>query len=93
MAAFSKEQWQIRFYYPREQRMILTTDDAHVRTLTLNRPDAMNAFNGQQFDDLTEALLAAQADTAVRVVVLTGTGRAFTTGLDLANTKPCDHVV
>jgi len=64
--------------------MILTTDDGHVRTITLNRPDAMNAFNGQQFDDLTEALLAAQAEAAVRVVIITGTGRAFTTGLDLS---------
>ena len=64
--------------------MVLTTDDGHVRTLTLNRPEAMNAFNGKQFDALTEALLAAGSDPAVRVVILTGSGRAFSTGLDLS---------
>ena len=64
--------------------MVLTKDSAYVRTITLNRPEAMNAFNGQQFDELTEALLAARDDAAVRVVVLTGAGRAFSTGLDLS---------
>ena len=64
--------------------MVLTKDSGYVRTITLNRPEAMNAFNGQQFDELTEALLAARDDAAVRVVVLTGAGRAFSTGLDLS---------
>jgi enoyl-CoA hydratase/carnithine racemase len=64
--------------------MVLTTDDGAVRTLTLNRPEAMNAFNGKQFDALAEALLEAGADPAIRVVILTGAGRAFSTGLDLS---------
>jgi enoyl-CoA hydratase/carnithine racemase len=64
--------------------MVLTEDDGNVRTLTLNRPEALNAFSGQLFDALTEALLSAEADPAVRVVILTGSGRAFTTGLDLS---------
>ena len=64
--------------------MVRTEDSGHVRTVTLNRPEAMNAFNGQQFDELTEALLAAQDDSAVRVVILTGAGRAFSSGLDLS---------
>lgn len=63
--------------------MLLTSDDGYVRTITLNRPEAMNAFNGQQFDNPTEALLAAGSNTTVRVVVLTGSGRALTTGLDV----------
>ena len=54
--------------------MVLTKDSGYVRTITLNRPEAMNAFNGQQFDELTEALLAARDDAAVRGVVLTGAG-------------------
>ena len=64
--------------------MILVSDKAHVRTITLNRPDAMNAFNGALFDSLTEGLLEAGEDSNVRVVVLTGKGKAFSTGLDLS---------
>ena len=64
--------------------MILVSDKAHVRTITLNRPDAMNAFNGALFDSLTEGLLQAGEDSNVRVVVLTGKGKAFSTGLDLS---------
>ncbi|MBA59785.1 MAG: crotonase [Gammaproteobacteria bacterium] len=64
--------------------MIIVSDDGHVRTITLNRPDAMNAFNGELFDALTEALLEAGADQNVRVAVLTGAGKAFSTGLDLS---------
>lgn len=64
--------------------MVQTTDTGHVRTITLNRPEAMNAFNGKQFDELTEALFSAGSDNTVRVVILTGAGRAFTTGLDLS---------
>ena len=64
--------------------MVITNDDNRVRTIALNRPDALNAFNGQQYDDLTEALLDARADDKCRVVVLTGTGRAFSAGADLS---------
>ena len=43
--------------------MILVSDKAHVRTIMLNRPDAMNAFNGALFDSLTEGLLEAGEDS------------------------------
>lgn len=59
-------------------------DRDRVRTLTLNRPDALNAFNEALYDELTEALRAASADDAVAVVLLTGAGRAFSAGTDLA---------
>ena len=59
------------------------SDRDGVRTITLNRPEALNAFNGEQFDDLTEAFLAAATDPACRAVVLTGRGRAFSAGADL----------
>ena len=39
--------------------MILTSDDGHVRSLTLDRPEAMNAFSGALFDALTEAMRRA----------------------------------
>ena len=56
--------------------MTLLIDDTNrVRTLTLNRPEALNAFNEALYDATAEALLAAAEDPEVAVVVLTGTGR------------------
>ncbi|WP_232680166.1 enoyl-CoA hydratase/isomerase family protein [Nocardioides sp. R-C-SC26] len=64
--------------------MTLQIDDAdRVRTLVLDRPDALNAFNEALYDALAEALLAAAADDDVAVVLLTGSGRAFSAGTDL----------
>lgn len=64
---------------------ILRVEDRdRVRTVTLNRPEALNAFNEALYDDLTVALRDAAADNAVAVVLLTGTGRAFSAGTDLA---------
>src|ERR1051326_3627998 len=54
-----------------------------VVTLTMNRPEVLNAFNDQLIDELTEALDAATRDDDVRCVVLTGAGRAFGSGQDL----------
>ena len=51
--------------------------------LTLNRPEALNAFNGAQRLQLASALQRAAADPQVRAVVLTGAGRAFSAGADL----------
>ena len=64
--------------------MLQTHDDGYVRVLTLDRPEALNAFSGALFDALTEGLLAAADDASVRVVILTGSGRAFSAGLDLS---------
>jgi enoyl-CoA hydratase/carnithine racemase len=58
-------------------------DDQRVRTLTLNRPDQLNAFNEALYDAATDALLAAADDPGVAVVLLTGAGRAFSAGTDL----------
>ncbi|HYB37808.1 MAG TPA: enoyl-CoA hydratase-related protein [Mycobacterium sp.] len=55
-----------------------------VRTLTLNRPKALNAFNEALYDATAVALLAAADDPEVAVVLLTGAGRAFSAGTDLA---------
>ncbi|PKM29507.1 MAG: enoyl-CoA hydratase [Gammaproteobacteria bacterium HGW-Gammaproteobacteria-11] len=54
-----------------------------ILTLTLNRPDRMNAFNGQMRRELLAAFDAADADDAVRVIIMTGAGRAFCAGADL----------
>jgi enoyl-CoA hydratase/carnithine racemase len=63
---------------------LLIDDTNRVRTLTLNRPEALNAFNEALYDATAEALLAAAEDPEVAVVVLTGTGRGFSAGTDLA---------
>ena len=55
-----------------------------VATVTLNRPEAMNAWTAQLADDLQRAMGAADADEAVRAVVVTGAGRAFCAGADLS---------
>ena len=59
------------------------TDENRVRTLTLDRPDALNAFNEALYDATTEALREAADDPGVAVVLLTGNGRGFSAGTDL----------
>src|SRR6478609_6105256 len=64
--------------------MVLQIDDRdRVRTITLDRPEALNAFNEALYDATTEALRGAAADPGVAVVLLTGNGRAFSAGTDL----------
>ncbi|WP_372727473.1 enoyl-CoA hydratase/isomerase family protein [Nocardioides sp.] len=58
-------------------------DENRVRTLTLDRPDALNAFNEELYDATAEALLAAAEDPGVAVVMITGNGRGFSAGTDL----------
>ena len=55
----------------------------HIATITLNRPERMNTISHRMLNELTRHLVAADADPDVRVVILTGTGRAFCAGLDL----------
>lgn len=63
--------------------MLSIDDDGHLRTLTLDRPEALNAFNEALYDATTRALRDAAADPEVSVVMVTGTGRAFSAGTDL----------
>ena len=55
----------------------------HICLVTMNRPEALNAFSTEMMDDLCEAFLAAAADPEAKVLVLTGAGRAFSSGADL----------
>jgi 2-(1,2-epoxy-1,2-dihydrophenyl)acetyl-CoA isomerase len=58
--------------------------NAGVATITLNRPEKLNSFTAQMAEETLHALDAAKADEAVRAVVITGEGRAFCAGQDLA---------
>src|SRR6266516_1565476 len=62
---------------------LLIVQDGSVLTITMNRPEVLNAFNDAMLAELTEAVEAAAQDEAVRCVVLTGAGRAFGSGQDL----------
>ena len=66
-----------------EPATVRTETDGAVATLTLSRPDALNAITPGMLDELADALDAVDADPTVRVVVLTGEGRAFSAGVDL----------
>lgn len=65
--------------------MPVTCGDVNgVRTLVLSRPETLNAFNQELLHDLADALAAAADDPAVVVVILTGAGRAFSSGADMS---------
>lgn len=55
----------------------------NVATITLNRPDRLNAITGPMLDSFSRAFRDADRDPAVRVIILTGAGRGFCAGLDL----------
>src|ERR671917_1710343 len=63
---------------------ILVAEADCILTITLNRPDKLNAFIGHMRRDLAEALEHAGSDRSVRVVIITGAGRAFCAGGDIA---------
>jgi enoyl-CoA hydratase/carnithine racemase len=63
--------------------MICTVDEGAVRLITMDRPDALNAFDAELYRGLASALDEARTDDSVHVVVLTGVGRAFSAGQDL----------
>ena len=65
--------------------LVLTDDAGAVRTLRLNRPAALNSFTTELHAALMAALEDAAQETAVRCLVLTGAGRAFCAGQDLAD--------
>jgi enoyl-CoA hydratase/carnithine racemase len=62
---------------------VLVEREGAIATLTLNRPERMNAITVTMLDALSEHLIALDADREVRVIVLTGAGRGFCAGLDL----------
>ncbi len=63
--------------------LVRVADSDRVRTVTLDRVDALNAFNEALYDAVTDTLLHSAEDPGVAVVLLTGSGRAFCAGTDL----------
>jgi enoyl-CoA hydratase/carnithine racemase len=63
--------------------LIKVAEDSRIVTITLNRPDRLNAFVGHMRRDLAETLEEAGSDPHVRVVIITGAGRAFCAGGDV----------
>lgn len=66
-----------------DEQLVLTAIDGYVATLTLNRPRALNAISPELIDALIVALERCEADDQIRVVVLTGSARAFAAGADI----------
>ncbi|MDF2233488.1 enoyl-CoA hydratase-related protein [Albimonas sp. CAU 1670] len=67
---------------------VLASTSGPVSVVSLNRPDALNAFDANLRRDLAAALTAAHADPETRVIVLSAEGRAFCAGADLKAAKP-----
>ena len=67
---------------------LLVERDGGVTTITLNRPDSLNALNIAMSDDFVHAMQQARQDDGTRAVVLTGSGRAFCAGGDVRSSGP-----
>jgi enoyl-CoA hydratase/carnithine racemase len=63
---------------------ILYSLEDHILTITLNRPDRLNAWNREMFAELYDAFDRSDADDDVRVVIITGAGKGFCAGADLS---------
>ena len=68
------------------ETLIVDVED-HVGTVTLHRPDALNALNGQLMTELSEAMTALQANDKVRCIILAGSEKAFAAGADISMMK------
>lgn len=63
--------------------MLKIEDRGRIRCLTFSRPEVLNSFNDELYDAVTHALNAAEQDSDIAVIILTGEGRAFSAGQDL----------
>ena len=72
------------------EQIIYTKDDG-VATITLNRPQVLNAFTPTMIDEWVQAIEAARLDPEVRVVIVTGLGRGFCSGADVRSFREREH--
>ena len=73
--------------YTMAYKTLLTEVDDAVAIVTLNRPDALNAFNNELMDELTEVLDRFDADATIGCIVITGSKKAFAAGADINATN------
>ena len=66
-----------------DSQLVLIEKSSGITTVTLNRPEALNALSAALRNRIAEVFTELAEDTATEVVILTGAGRAFTVGLDL----------
>jgi len=66
-----------------ELQDLIYQKEGHVATITLNRPERLNAFTGTMIEGLIQSVQDANDDDEIRVIVITGAGRGFCSGLDL----------
>jgi enoyl-CoA hydratase/carnithine racemase len=72
------------------EQIIYTKDDG-VAIITLNRPQVLNAFTPLMIDEWVRAIEAAKLDPEVRVVIITGAGRGFCSGVDVRSFREREH--
>jgi enoyl-CoA hydratase/carnithine racemase len=70
------------------ESVVEQTNHGKVRVLSFNRPERLNAFNTQLYNDVSDALDKAAGDDGISVVILTGNGRAFSAGADRSGLEP-----
>ena len=71
---------------------LITEIEGHVATITLNRPDAMNAFNNMLMDELTAALDTFEANTDIGCIIITGSNKAFAAGADIKEMRELSYM-
>lgn len=64
----------------------------HIATITLNRPDALNAFNNQLMDELSDALDRFEADPDIGCIIITGSKKAFAAGADIKEMRELSYM-
>jgi enoyl-CoA hydratase len=82
MINLAARQQQAKAAFMAFETIIVEVED-HVATITLNRPDAMNALNAQLLGELAQALGEAQKNDKVRCIIITGSEKAFAAGADI----------
>lgn len=73
-------------------KYILIEKKDRIATLTINRPDALNALNSELLAEFSEAWTELQTDDDVLVVIVTGAGRAFVAGADISEMAEMDMI-
>jgi enoyl-CoA hydratase/carnithine racemase len=76
----------IRLIMPNQETQYDVTD--RIATITLNRPDKLNAWTATMEQEVRAAMAAAESDENVRVIILTGAGRGFCAGADISLLSP-----